>query len=126
MPQQPNATMTGQIRLCGPRTAGDRNGRLLAFVLPFVVVFTLLFVIVGAFLVPLLAAPLLRFLLLGIAFLHSPFCLGDSIVVVAPTTTSSLSLSHHVPEYSSPQRRNSPGPLPPPSPHHAPQKSVQR
>ena len=89
MPQQPNDTITGQIRLCGPRTAGDMNGRLLAFILPFVVVFTLLFVIIGAFFLPLLAAPLLRFLLFGIAFLHSPFCLGDPRNVTNLTTTSS-------------------------------------
>jgi hypothetical protein len=68
MPQQPSVTITGQTRLCGPRAGGDRNGRLLAFVLPIAVAFTLLFVAAGALCVLLLAGPFLRFLLFGIAF----------------------------------------------------------
>src|SRR2546428_7891786 len=96
--------MTGQTRLCGLRTLGD-NGRLLVFVLPVAVVFTLLLVVVGAFCVLLLADPLLRFLLFGIAFVHL-FCQGNHCLYHAPDTpeiaptTTSCPLLHHAPQYS--------------------------
>jgi hypothetical protein len=76
--------MTGQTRLCGLRTPDDRNGRLLVLVLPVAVVFTPLFVVVGAFCVLLLADPLLRFLLFGIAFVH----------LFARATTASIMLGY--------------------------------
>lgn len=71
MPQQPSATITGQIRLCGPRAFGDCTTRLGKFVLPFANP-ALLFLLVarGAPCVLLLTDPFLRFLFLGIALTH--------------------------------------------------------
>lgn len=71
MPQQPSITITGQIRLSGPRAFGDCNARLGEFALPFAnPALLLLFVTVGARRVPLLTDPFLLFLVLGIASTH--------------------------------------------------------
>lgn len=73
MPQQPNATIVGQMRLSGPRTLGDRNGRLRELT-PFIAagfpLLSLLCTIVGALCVLLPNDPFLRFLVLGIALTH--------------------------------------------------------
>src|SRR5712691_11309129 len=67
MPQQPRATMAGRMRLCGPRTPGERNGRLRGFA-PVVaaVGFTLLFREGGALCGLLLASSFLRLRAFGI------------------------------------------------------------
>jgi hypothetical protein len=70
MPQQPNATIAGQMRLSGPRTLGDKNGRLEELT-PLVVaglpLLPLLFTVVGTLCVLLPNDPFLRFLVLDIA-----------------------------------------------------------
>ena len=69
MPQQPSATIPGRMRLCGPRTPGERN-RLLPGVIPD---FVLLFCVGegGALCVLLLTGPFLCLLAFGIT-LTSP------------------------------------------------------
>ena len=64
MPQQPSATIPGRMRLCGPRTPGERN-RLLPGVIPG---FVLLFCVGegGALCVLLLTGPCLCLLAFGI------------------------------------------------------------
>src|SRR2546421_3871737 len=74
IPQQPSATMPGRMRLCGPRTPGERNGRLpCTGALPFVVLSVLLRCACedGALCVLLFAGPFLCLLAFGIT-LTSP------------------------------------------------------
>src|SRR5712691_4410072 len=62
IPQQPKATMAGKIRLCGPRTPGERNERFRDFAPGVVAVgLSLLFREVGALSVLFLAVSFLRF-----------------------------------------------------------------
>ncbi|HBE27959.1 MAG TPA: hypothetical protein DEV72_04315 [Ktedonobacter sp.] len=70
MPQQPSATIAGQMRLSGPRTLGDKNGRLeelTPLVVAGLTLPPLLFTIVGTLCVLLPNDPFLRFLVLDIA-----------------------------------------------------------
>ena len=70
MPQQPSATIAGQMRLSGPRTLGVRNGRLeelTPLVVAGLTLPPLLFTIVGTLCVLLPNDPFLRFLVLDIA-----------------------------------------------------------
>ena len=71
MPQQPKATMEGKIRLCGPRTPGERNGRFRGFAPGAVAVgLSLLFREVGALRVLFRAVSFLRLRAFGIALFH--------------------------------------------------------
>ena len=71
MPQQPSATITGQIRLCGPRAFGDGMRRLGELVLLVAnPALLLLLVALGALCVLLLTDPFLLFLVLDIALTH--------------------------------------------------------
>lgn len=73
MPQQPSATIAGQMRLSGPRTLGDKNGRLeerTPLVVAGLPLFPLLFTVVETLCVLLPTDPFLRFLVLGIALTH--------------------------------------------------------
>jgi hypothetical protein len=70
MPQQPKATMAGQIRLCGPRTPGERNGRFKGSAPVVAVDLTLLFREVEVLCLLFLAGSFSRLRAFGIALLH--------------------------------------------------------
>ncbi len=70
MPQQPKATMAGKIRLCGPRTPGERNGRFKGSAPVVAVDLTLLFREPGVLCLLFLAGSFSRLRAFGIALIH--------------------------------------------------------